>query len=76
MFHIFLLFIRTTLAFKNERRVLADKSLINDKHGSMFPRAWCSYSFLSVNWLDIHYKYPMSSKLPANVSPNRSHLYP
>lgn len=33
----------------------------------LFPRAWGSYSFLSINWLDPRYKYPMSSKLPADV---------
>lgn len=58
MFHIFLLLIRNTLAFKNRRKGLADKSLINGKHGSLSPRAWSSYSLLSINWSDIIINIP------------------
>lgn len=76
MFHIFLLFTRNTLAFKNQRKGLADKSLINGKNGSLSLRAWNSYSLLSINWPTTHYKYSVSSKLPADVNPNRHHLYP
>ena len=48
MFHIFLLFTRNTLDFKNRRKGLADKSLIKGKHGSLSLRAWSSYSLLSL----------------------------
>lgn len=68
LFHIFLLFIRITLAFKNRRQGLVDKSLLMADM-ALCPQAQSSYSLLSINWSDIRYKYPTSSKLPAEVKP-------